>query len=83
MASQRLSEEKETVFTVLRANALWRNEMSDEKHEEIRRLSSALILKKNRKVFQPLLFSSSSVKEHVKEKQDHGHLDMYRNCRYI
>ena len=40
--------------------------MSDEKHEEIRRLSSALI-EKNPKVFQPLLFSSNSVKEHVKK----------------
>ena len=47
-----------------RAIALWRDEMSDEKHEEIRRLSSTLI-KKNPKVFQPLLFSSNSVKEHV------------------
>ena len=48
-----------------RAIALWRDEMSDEKHEEIRRLSSALI-EKNPKVFQPLLFSSNSVKKHVK-----------------
>ena len=46
------------------AIALWRDEMSDEKHEGIRRLSSALI-EKNPKVFQPLLFSSNSVKEHV------------------
>ena len=38
-----------------RAIALWRDEMSDEKHEEIRRLSSAWI-EKNPKVFQPLLF---------------------------
>ena len=41
--------------------------MSDEKHEEIRRLSSALI-KNNPKVFQPLLFSSISVKKHVMKK---------------
>ena len=33
-----LSEERETI-------ALWRDEMSDEKHEEIRRLSSTLIEK--------------------------------------
>ena len=51
-----------------RANALWRDEMSDEnsKYEEIRRLSFPLI-EKNPKVFQPLLFSSNSVKEHVKK----------------
>ena len=41
--------------------------MSDEKHEEIRRLGSALI-EKNSKVFHPLLFSSNSVKEHVTKK---------------
>ena len=50
-----------------RAVALWRDEMSDEKHEEIHRLSSALI-EKSPKVFQPLLFSSNSVKEHVIKK---------------
>ena len=33
-----------------RAFALWRDEISDEKHEEIRRFSSALI-EKNPKVF--------------------------------
>ena len=49
-----------------RAIALWRDEISDEKHEEICRLSSTLI-EKNPKVFQPLLFSSNSVKEHVKK----------------
>ena len=32
------------------ASSLWRDEMSDEKHEEIRRLSSALF-EKNPKVF--------------------------------
>ena len=41
--------------------------MSDEKHEEVRRLSSTLI-EKNSKLFQPLLFSSYSVKEHVIKK---------------
>ena len=46
------------------AIALWRDEMSDEKHEEIRRLSSTLI-EKNLKVFEPLLFSSNSVKEKI------------------
>ena len=60
-----LSEEMETVF--YHAIALWRYEMSDEKHEEIRWLSSALIEKQNPKVFQPLLFSLNSVKEHVKK----------------
>ena len=49
-----------------RAIALWRDEISDKKHEEIRRLSSTLI-EKNPKVFQPLLFSSNSLKEHVKK----------------
>ena len=42
--------------------------MSDEKYEEIRRLSSALI-ETNPKVFQPLLFSSNSVKKHVIKKR--------------
>ena len=43
-----------------RAIALWYDEVSDEKHEEIRRLSSSLI-ERNPKVFEPLLFSSNSV----------------------
>ena len=55
-----------------RAIALWRDEMSDEKHEETRRLSSNLI-EKNPKVFEPLVFSSNSVDDH-----DHGNLG--RNC---
>ena len=38
--------------------------MTDEKHQEIRRLSASLI-EKNPKVFQPLVFSSNSVKEHL------------------
>ena len=42
-SARSLSEETEIVF------ALWRDEMSDEKHEDIRRLSSAL--QKNPKVF--------------------------------
>ena len=45
--------------------------MSDEKHEEIRRLSSTLI-DKNPKVFQPLLFSSNSMTEHVKKSKITG-----------
>ena len=49
------------------AVALWRDELSDEKHDEIRRLGPALI-EKNPKVFEPLLFSSNSVKEHVIKK---------------
>ena len=51
-----------------RANTLWRDEMSDEnsKYEEIHRLSFPLI-EKNPKVFQSLLFSSNSLKEHVKK----------------
>ena len=44
------------------AIALWRDGMSDEKHEEIRRLGSALI-EKNPTVFQPLLFSSNSARQ--------------------
>jgi len=63
-----------------RAIARWRDEMSDEKHEEIRSLSSTLI-DKNPKVFQPLLFSSNSVKEHVKKSKIRGNLG--RNCRNI
>ena len=41
--------------------------MSDEKHEEIRMLGSALT-EKGPKLFQPLLSSSNSVKEHVTKK---------------
>ena len=46
-------------------------ELSDEKHEEIRRLSSALI-EKNPKIFQPLHFSSNSVKKRVKTSKITG-----------
>ena len=38
--------------------------MSDEKHEEIHRLSSRLA-EKNPTVFEPLLFSTNSVRLHV------------------
>ena len=44
-----------------RAIALWRDELNDEKHEEIHRLSSSLI-EKNPTVFEPLLFSTNSVR---------------------
>ena len=44
-----------------RAIALWRDEMRDEKHEEIHTLSSSLI-EKNQTVFEPLLFSTNSVR---------------------
>ena len=54
-----------------RAIALWRDETSDKKHEEIRRLSSSLI-EKNPKVFEPLLFASNSVEEHVKNSKITG-----------
>ena len=42
----------------LRAIALWRDEMSDEKHEESHRLSSCLI-EKTPTVLEPLLFSTN------------------------
>ena len=45
--------------------------MSNEKHEGIHRLSSALI-EKNPKVFRLLLFSSNSVKELVKKSKITG-----------
>ena len=45
--------------------------MSDERHEEIRRLSSTLI-ERNPKVFQPFLFAWNSVKEHVEKSKITG-----------
>ena len=54
-----------------RAIALRRDETSDKKHEEIRRLSSSLI-DKNPKVFEPLLFASNFVEEHVKNSKITG-----------
>ena len=50
-----------------RAIALWRDEMSDEKHEVMGRL-----IEQNPKVFQPLLFSSNSMKEHHKKSKITG-----------
>ena len=44
-----------------RATALWRDEISDEKHEEIHSLRSFLN-EKNPRVFEPLLFSTKSVR---------------------
>ena len=55
-----LSEEMEILLTELLA-ALWRDEMSDEKHEKTHRLSSCLN-EKNPTVFEPLLFSTNSVR---------------------
>ena len=54
-----------------RAIALWNDEVSDEKHEQIRRLSSSLI-ERNLKVFEPLLFSSNSVEDLVKNSKITG-----------
>ena len=51
----------------------------DEKHEEIRRLGSALI-EKNPKVYQPLLFSSNSVKEHYIITVRAETVDIFNNC---
>ena len=54
-----------------RAIALWRDETSDGKHGEIRRLSSSFI-EQHPQIFQPLLFASSSVEEHVKGSKRDG-----------
>ena len=54
-----LSEEMEIVFTELLL--VGRDEMSDEKHEEIHTLSFSLI-EKNQTVFEPLLLSTNSVR---------------------
>ena len=51
-----------------RAIALWRDETSDRKHGEIRSLCNFLI-EKYPQVFQPLLFASRSVEEHVKKSK--------------
>ena len=58
-----LSEDLEILFT-LGAIALLRDEMSDEKHEKTHRVSSCLI-EKNPTVFEPLLFSTNSVRVQI------------------
>ena len=55
----------------LRATALWNDGIGDEKHEEIHTLSSCLI-ESNPKVFEPLLFSSNSVEDHVQNSEITG-----------
>ena len=64
--------ETEIVFTELLLR-LWNDKISDEKHEEICTLSSSLIERKT-KVFEPLLFSSNSVEDHVKNSKITGAL---------
>ena len=54
-----------------RAIELWRDETSGGKHGEIRRLSSNFI-EQHLQVFQPLLFASSSVEEHVRKSKLSG-----------
>ena len=54
-----------------RAIALWNDEISDEKQEEIRRVSSILI-GRNPKMSEPLLSSSNSVEDHVKNSKITG-----------
>ena len=67
MASGNLPPQRREVFVrgdgncFYRAIALWNDEISDEKHEEIHTLSSSLI-ERIRKVFEPLLFSSRPIK---------------------
>ena len=51
--------------------ALWNDEISNEKHEEIRTLSSSLT-ERNPKVFEPQLFSSNFVEDHVKNSKITG-----------
>ena len=54
-----------------RAVVLWEHEMSDEKHEEIPRLSDSLF-EKNPKVFELQLFFSNSLKDLVKKSKITG-----------
>ena len=60
-----------------RAIALWRDETGDRKQEEIRRLSSSFT-EQHPQVFQPFLFSSSSVEEHVKKTKITGSWNLER-----
>ena len=53
---------------VYRAVALWKDEISDEKHEEIPRSSDSLF-EKNPKVFELQLFFSNSLKDLVKKSK--------------
>ena len=48
--------------------ALWKDKISDEKHEEIPRLSDGLF-EKNRKVFELLLSSSTSLEDLVSKSK--------------
>ena len=61
-----------------RAIGLWRDETSDKKHEEIRRLSSSLI-EENSKVFEPLLLATN-VEEHVKNSKITGTWAVVHHC---
>ena len=54
-----------------RAVALWKDEISDEKHEEIPRSSDSLF-EKNSKVFELQLFFSNSLKDLVKKSKIAG-----------
>ena len=54
-----------------RAIVLWNDDISDDKHKEIRTLSSSSI-ERNPKVFEPLLFSSNSLEDHVKNSNITG-----------
>ena len=54
-----------------RAVALWKDEISDEKHEEIPRSSDSLF-EKNPKVFELQLFFSNSLKDLVKKSKITG-----------
>ena len=54
-----------------RAVALWKDEISDEKHEEIPR-SSDNLFEKNPKVFELQLFFSNSLKDLVKKSKITG-----------
>ena len=59
-----LSTEMEIIF--FRAVALWKDEIGDEKHEEIPRSSDSLF-EKNPKVFELQLFFSNSLKDLVRK----------------
>ena len=54
-----------------RAVALWKDEIGDEKHEEIPRSSDSLF-EKNPKVFEPQLFFPNSLKDLVRKSNITG-----------